>query len=346
MWVFAAASGSASAISPAEPPPDDFTAAQYIDSAGCVFVRDQTGWVARLARDGQAICGYPPTLSARRTAPDRLTGLHQVPLETRMERITRELVTAVVTGLQTGELEGAAATQSPAIPAPPSDDSAADVSPQAGAAVGQLPHMIAAVPALRQAVSRTAGSSRLCNLLGAAGADAATVGGAAMGACGALEDLSLSETRVLAMRNDDVRGPNQKGSDASVAGRAVSIPAAPDSDSGSGNDDKARKGRAKVEGNAQHAHRANPRPALADAAEPRIPAGARYIQVGIFADDNNAQRAARRLFALGLPVARGRMSVKGKDLQVIMAGPFDGRQALVVALHRTRDGGFKSAYPR
>lgn len=62
-------------LRPAEPPPPDFTAAQFIDSAGCVFVRVKDGWRARIARDGSAICGYPPTFSARRTGPDSITPL-------------------------------------------------------------------------------------------------------------------------------------------------------------------------------------------------------------------------------------------------------------------------------
>lgn len=60
---------------PAELPPPDFTARQYIDSKGCVFLRDGEAWVARQARDGTMLCGYPPTLSARRRAPDQADGL-------------------------------------------------------------------------------------------------------------------------------------------------------------------------------------------------------------------------------------------------------------------------------
>ncbi|HRM74569.1 MAG TPA: SPOR domain-containing protein, partial [Paracoccus sp. (in: a-proteobacteria)] len=44
---------------PAEPPPPDFSARQYIDSKGCVFLRDDDsgGWTARVSRDGAPICG-------------------------------------------------------------------------------------------------------------------------------------------------------------------------------------------------------------------------------------------------------------------------------------------------
>ncbi|MFV0408993.1 MAG: hypothetical protein ACK5LJ_04610 [Paracoccus sp. (in: a-proteobacteria)] len=50
---------------PAEPPPPDFQATQYIDSHGCVFVLDGVGWTARLAEDGAPICGFPPSMGGR-----------------------------------------------------------------------------------------------------------------------------------------------------------------------------------------------------------------------------------------------------------------------------------------
>ena len=41
--------------------PADFRGAQFIDASGCVFARDGNRWTARLDRDGQQICGFPPT---------------------------------------------------------------------------------------------------------------------------------------------------------------------------------------------------------------------------------------------------------------------------------------------
>ena len=65
-WVVAPAAAVALDQGPAEPPPADFAGRQYIDSRGCVFLRDAEGtWTARRSRDGTAVCGYPPTLSAR-----------------------------------------------------------------------------------------------------------------------------------------------------------------------------------------------------------------------------------------------------------------------------------------
>ncbi|MGB3313633.1 MAG: SPOR domain-containing protein [Albidovulum sp.] len=52
---------------PAETPPADFSGNQYIDSAGCVFMRGEIGghvaWLPRLNRDRQQVCGYDPTFA-------------------------------------------------------------------------------------------------------------------------------------------------------------------------------------------------------------------------------------------------------------------------------------------
>ena len=77
-----------------------------------------------------------------------------------------------------------------------------------------------------------------------------------------------------------------------------------------------------------------------------IPAGARFVQVGMFGDPDNARRAAKRLSSMGLPVSQGQTAVRGRQLQTIMAGPFDSRQGIVRALDRVRRGGFPDAYPR
>ncbi|WP_431300855.1 SPOR domain-containing protein [Tabrizicola sp. BL-A-41-H6] len=50
---------------PAETPPATFAGQQYVDSAGCLFLRagskGETVWVPRVARDGGVLCGFPPS---------------------------------------------------------------------------------------------------------------------------------------------------------------------------------------------------------------------------------------------------------------------------------------------
>nr|WP_252727208.1 SPOR domain-containing protein [Paracoccus sp. C2R09] len=76
-----------------------------------------------------------------------------------------------------------------------------------------------------------------------------------------------------------------------------------------------------------------------------IPAGARYVQVGIFADDASADASLRRIAGRGHPTAQIRPS-GDEGPRIILAGPFGERAALVAALADLRVGGFAGAVAR
>jgi len=186
---------------PAETPPPDFPGLQYIDSAGCVFLRTESGWRARLARDGSAICGWPPTLSTR--------GTQGVPpasgAGSRASQIEQTLAEAIIPNLQSGEL-----AERPDETPPPLSEPAAQAPGRAtGDALDPAPdplglgQMVASAPDLRRQLVGTGHAQRLCGLIGA---------GDALGLCG-----PANEGAALAL-------PRASGSEPASARVATAVP--------------------------------------------------------------------------------------------------------------------------
>ncbi len=69
-----------------------------------------------------------------------------------------------------------------------------------------------------------------------------------------------------------------------------------------------------------------------------------YIQAASFANPANAQRTARRIANLGLPVRTLKVTRRGKVLRLVQAGPFADSSALHRALGQVRGLGFADAY--
>ncbi|MBM3606642.1 MAG: hypothetical protein FJX25_18630, partial [Alphaproteobacteria bacterium] len=77
-----------------------------------------------------------------------------------------------------------------------------------------------------------------------------------------------------------------------------------------------------------------------------IPPSARYVQVGAFADGENALIVLRRLSERGYPTGQARARQADKGMRVIMAGPFPDRQKLIEALNDLRANGYPGAVAR
>jgi hypothetical protein len=79
---------------------------------------------------------------------------------------------------------------------------------------------------------------------------------------------------------------------------------------------------------------------------PAAAGGRTYVQVGSFGVTTNAEGAAARLAALGLPVARSNGRIGGKPVQVVLAGPFGSAGEARAALDAARRAGFGDAFIR
>lgn len=70
----------------------------------------------------------------------------------------------------------------------------------------------------------------------------------------------------------------------------------------------------------------------------------RYVQVGTFGDPSNAARTIQRFRAGGVPVATRNMSRGGRNLQVVLLGPFGSSAQAQSAMRAARGAGFGDAF--
>lgn len=76
------------------------------------------------------------------------------------------------------------------------------------------------------------------------------------------------------------------------------------------------------------------------AATPQSTPSHRYAQAGLFADPAQAQTAAQRIAAAGLPARRGTVTRDGRALTLVLAGPFASQSQLNAGADRLRAMGF------
>lgn len=346
---------------PAEWPPEGFRAAQYIDSRGCVFIRDGDGpWHPRLAPDGGRICGYPPTLSLRELAPpppaeqtteDKLAHIDGVEAQL-AAKIAMALGPAPVSDhAPAHESQSEHAPQKQAPHSPPAKDSAA-TKPAPSQPKGTPDKPASLADDIRAQMTRGAElrrimaesrpeTDRLCALLGAA-----PVGGqkglhdGSFGHCGPLRDLPLPPlTGVAENHPPKDEAPKQTTPKLALA---------------KGTDDKPRSkpapspatSKPSSQQTTQSAPPKKARSQQAAASQALLPAGARFVQIGVYADPANASRMVQKLAGMGFPVARTSGKLANKPAEIILAGPFEGRKAMIRAMDQIRQAGITDAFPR
>lgn len=301
---------------PEPPPPGDYPGAQYIDRTGCVFVRDGADWKPRLDKQGAPICGFPPSQPAEAA---------EAPAD---PPTPEEALTAVLAeGLRSGDLltDAPAAALRDAAPDP--------AQAQLDATLAQQVDLEARI---RSAMTGRAPDG-LCARLGyrpAVGGGPILGGDVTQGLCPGMTATDLEPGITTAPARAGIAPVPAPAERPPRLSRKAAAPAT-------------RPQGAEPAGPASVVARrpAPPRPA-APAAVEMIPANARYVQIGTYADEANALAALRRLSGMGYRTAQRHERSKDKVAKAILAGPFADRQALVAALSRLRANGYPRAVAR
>ena len=317
---------------PAEMPPPDFPGAQYIDSRGCVFLRGDGRWTARLGPDGQPVCGFPPSLSARRTDPGVESPLAVATPEP--ETPEQRLATALAAGLRDGELTADPRPREEILPPAP-------VPRPTSGPLADLDAMIAAAPVLRRDMAGgLRANDRLCALLGydGQGSRLPMLGhDATQGFCAGLPGTELAP-KVAALAPAPVVSQPDEAPTAMPAAAAPAPPPVPPQPVRGAAAPSPRPVRAAAERRAPAAA-----PARRDTPAEMVPASARYVVVGRYKDAEAAQSMIDRLTTLGYPVARGRARAGDGATVAVLAGPFADRRSVIAALSDLRRRGHAGA---
>lgn len=316
----------ANPVGPLEQPPEDFASAQYIDSAGCVYLRQGAVWAPRLDRDGTLICGYPPSLPAGSRVAETA------------DHAALKLSLTLAEGLQDADLRED--------PNDPLRRAPVETPKANGQRMAGLGASVQALPAMRAATAgNAAGDQYLCDLLGyqassgGGGGEGATLGICANGGAALtskvvrdVDDKAAADAKRRIATAPSTGGPNAAG------GGSTGPSARPDQANGQGSSGGAKARPLAGQSGAKDIASKTDGPEM-------VPAAARYVQIGRFGA-SAADEVIRRLAGLGYPLVRStREDPKTKE-RLIMAGPFADRQAVIAALSQLRGAGYPGAFAR
>lgn len=367
---------------PAEFPPASYTADQYVDSRGCVYIRvgygGTTDWVPRVNRSRQVLCGYRPSLPSAQTAtatepgpapateaPVVISGPGAAPATRPDEPMAGTVRTTTDAGttttrprtattvIRTAPAAQPAAAQVTVAPAP------AAASPAAPPA-GRQPRCVWQTVNGRTTLYSEYDNVRCGPQPNHPGPGASEAGAAAGGA---VVPISVPEGYRPAWddgRLNPQRGPRTVTGDEQMAlvwsdtvpRRLIRGQVAPDAPGGAvystpvvDNSDPA----ALVVTTSTRGQAAPRTPAVAPGAAPAgltADPGHRFVQIGRY-DSRDAARAARdRLARGGLGASIGRSQRGGQMSFLVLAGPYDDARALDRALALARGAGFGGAITR
>lgn len=314
---------------PKELPPASFKGQQFVDSRGCVFMRaglgGQVNWVARISRDRKQLCGQLPTFGANQVKvddgplPPKGIGEAEPQIAARPPAPAPTVLSA-----KPSPADAPSATRPMSVQIAPPVVTSAPPKPVAvkPVAVQSVPPKLAAAKPKVVVPRPDQNASQVPPVAMPLGYRRVDPGGrmntlSGVGGAQGWQAQDQIWTRETPARLIDAPRRN--------AQVVQEMPA-----------QQAAEPRASVKA----------QPPQAAAAKPKATGQGRYVQVGSYAEAGNAGRAIRQLQALGLPVAKSPLRSGGRQLQVVLAGPFASSAEAQQALRAARGAGFRDAYLR
>ncbi|WP_333829628.1 SPOR domain-containing protein [Pararhodobacter sp.] len=329
----AAAQTRSGPVIPAEMPPASFTGGQYVDSRGCIFMRagynGRVNWVPRYGDDRRPMCGYAPSMAASGPAPVVVAAAPVAAPAPRSAPAPRVTVTSGIPY---------------SVPPEPS-----------------RPHVQPVAPAQVHHVSGSRGLDTRWSFYDRTGPSPCShlsphsqmymVPSPAMPElplrCGPQARHTTDAVREMAPRGN-VWEPWDGVNPSPMAPNVYQLPPpyAPRWPDAHLQPTAPRGHAASVQQVAQVQAPRTTVSTMGSAASVTPAAPGRYVQVGTFGVDANAQTTIARLQQHGLPVATGSVRRGDQALQVVMAGPFANPAEAQAALGAARALGFGDAFVR
>lgn len=364
---------------PAEMPPAGFQGQQYVDSRGCVFMRaglsGKVTWVPRIGGDRRPICNdvSMAEAAARLAAPETASQTIPQPVTMEPPKALGKPMATVASNMQAQSQMG---VQTPIIVPGLSTVAAPILAPAPKAAptfgvktVARSLSCPAQAPALERMALQSGGTVLVCTR-GDGGAMGWVSPGYPAGVGGTIQNIPGQQVAYSGNIDPNLR-PNVTQLSANVqtviAGTPIAArPVQKTNYVAAWKDDRLNplRGIGTAEGWAMQGQVWTQKsPAKLVVNQPAKNAdmtlrvtqstmsagaerGTRYVQVGTFGNADNVANVAGALAAMGLPVAKSRLSKAGRELVIVLAGPFDNAQAAQTALSMAQQAGFGDAFVR
>lgn len=370
---------------PAEMPPAGFQGQQYVDGRGCVFMRaglsGKTAWVARIGQDRKPICNDVPMAeaAARLAAP---AAASQPTLEAVAQPIAKPAGKPMATVASNMRAQSQIGLQEPMV-VPGLTSVAAPILAPVTRTVAPAPSFVAqsvsrsarcpaAAPVLQRMALQSGGTVLVCTR-----SDGSATGwlspGYPAGVGGTIQNVPGQQ---VAYSGNTAPNLRQNTATAAVGATVQTVIAGdvikyrqPEKTQyvAAWKDGRLNplRGKGTAEGWAMQAQvwtqkapaklvttKSNQttagslRVTQSTMSAGQSAGGARYVQIGTFGNPNNVAKVAGALSAMGLPVSKSRMTKAGRELVIVLAGPFDSAQSAKSALGMAQQAGFGDAFLR